>query len=172
MTIRKWNRLEPKGTRDLISAVMRGAETRLFFHCSLPPHTISTHHWFHHNYILRKHSRMCQVPPSLYHGPFTRHIGPVHTQIQWTLRMRSPEMSIPMKLCNYRRAEYTPHKIYAFRGPMYSQRLRQPCNGPVRCIRSLWTRTVTNTFQCHSCNSRHCGLLDFDGVQALRTNGT
>jgi len=82
--------------------------------------------------------------------------------------MRSPELSIPMRLCNYLRAEYTPHKIYALRGPMQSQRLRQPCNGPVPRIRSFWTRTVTNTFLCHSCNSAN--VVSWI-LTALPTNG-
>jgi hypothetical protein len=115
MTICKCNRLQPKRTWDFTSALMRGTETRLFiahFRHTLYPLLAD----FTTTILYENNSRMCQVSPLPYHGPFTRHMGPMHTQIRWALRMHSPELSIPMKRCNNLRATYTPHKIWAFSG--------------------------------------------------------
>jgi hypothetical protein len=129
---------------------MRGIETRLFI----------VH--FRHTLCLllidcttailyENNSRIYQVSPPSFHGPFTRHLGPVHTQLQKALCVCSPETQILMKQCNNIRAEYTGHKIYIFSEPsavaQTATALQWPC--------------TLHPFILNACNNKHVSVYKF-----------
>ena len=47
------------------------------FHCSLPPHTISTPHWFHHNYTILKQQPNVSSFPVILSRPVYDTYGPI-----------------------------------------------------------------------------------------------